>query len=75
MRSASGTARRASAPAERAGLSSVDDLGAAFGVHPRERGFHFGEALGRMLGVAWETDREEDRGRQEPGSLLYINAA
>ena len=33
------------------------------------------EALGRMLGVAWETDREEDRGRQEPGSLLYINAA
>lgn len=33
------------------------------------------EALGRLLGVAWETDREEERGRQEPGGLLYINAA
>ena len=32
-------------------------------------------ALGQILGVPWETDREEQRGREEPGGLLYINAA
>ena len=28
--------------------TSVDDLGPALGVHPGERGLHFGEALGRV---------------------------